>query len=369
MSRRKGLLSEKVHADLMKRIRKGGYREGDFLEPERVLMADFGVSRTTLRKSLLALKHQGIIESIPCVGYRVKNTRPDTKRKSSLLIGLILESVGSYDDDRLLDTLEREFSRAGYSIVLGVSNLDVSQENGCIERFLNLGVSGIVVVPAIWGKGHAALSDLIDSGFPIVAYGEPRAWCIGEDRSSRVNVVGLDNVAGVNLLMQHLYDLGHRRFGFVRAEDLETMTIRERTFVEFLENRELRSSEKRRVIVDVADANTKESELGRLLRREDRPTALMCKAAGSSAYVLRTLEALGLKVPDDVSVAGFEGRERTQELPVTSVTCSGAEIAREVVNSLMDQIGGRTAIKKALLAPQLTVRSSTAPPGVIAHAV
>lgn len=96
-------------------------------------------------------------------------------------------------------------------MVLGISDLEVSKENDCIRRFLDIGVRGIVVIPAVYGNEEPVLASVIRDGFPAVAMGQPRNWVLGKKYRDMVNIIGLDNAAGVHALMDHVYKCGHRK--------------------------------------------------------------------------------------------------------------------------------------------------------------
>jgi DNA-binding LacI/PurR family transcriptional regulator len=347
-------LSDRVYERLQVMVRKlldAG--QGGMLPPERELAEQCGVSRPTVRKALARLEAEGWAECRPAVGYLVRQRvemRPATQPKA--LIGLVV----NYTSDPLpigTRILERELSDAGYSILLGFNDTEVERENACLARFLELGCAGVVIIPAVHGAAESRLGDLIRGGFPVVALGEPRGWRISRELYDAVGCVDVDNAAVTGCTLAHLVELGHRRIGMVKGADLHgVMTIRERTYRNWMREQELPFSEDWIIGADALAAHSGEDQLRQVCAdAATRPTAFFATADALARHTIHALREIGLHVPRDVSVVGV-GPLESGETRLTRVTYSAKEYAREVVRQLMTRIQGQTLRQRTLLLPE-----------------
>jgi GntR family transcriptional regulator of arabinose operon len=358
-----GLFSERIYHDLGKRLAKAEFAEGDLLPSERELSASYQASRPTIRRALARLSLEGLLESQPGIGYRVKSHKaiPPTAA-GSRLIGLVVDSSGSLHS-KGIRVLERLLTAQGFSLLLGFSDLMVENENECLQRFLGVGAAGFVIIPAIQGTRHPQLGDLIQRGFPIVALGEPRAWCVGPRLSAMVSVVDVDNTTAMNLNLSHLYELGHRRIGLVLEEAMRGITtIRQRAYTAFLQEQQLESAPEWLVYADTNDPHAGEEPLLHLLAdRASAPTAFVCQTNALARHTAGLLRNAGIRIPEELSLTGF-GVIEAQDRFLTCVNYSAETYAREVVRALVAQLDGNAVRQKTLLLPVLEPGHSACAP-------
>jgi DNA-binding LacI/PurR family transcriptional regulator len=181
--------------------------------------------------------------------------------------------------------------------------------------------------------------------------------------------VGIDNALGISLAFDHLYDLGHRRIGYVACHN-GAMVFRER-----LATYKTKLSEKglpfRPEIVCSGSSylTTMEAQALEMLSRPDRPSAVLCGYDGAAVAVGRAAGRLGLSVPGDLSVVGFDDEDIGQlfTVPLTTVRVPCHEMGRRAVQLLMMRrqayAGDRDDGCSIRVTPTLKVRESTAPPG------
>lgn len=357
------LFSDRIYRDLGAQIAKGKFATDELLPSERELAVKYEASRPTIRRALSRLSLDGLLESQPGIGYRVKATRAVRPASaSSRLIGLLVDSSGTLHSIGMR-LMEKLLTAQGYSLLLGFSDMQVEKENECLQRFLSVGAAGFVVIPATSGTRHPQLGDLIQRNFPIVALGEPRAWCIGPRLSGMVSVVDVDNTTAMTLNLAHLYELGHRRIGLVMEEQVRGInTIRQRAYLAFLQEQQLAFVPEWTVYADTAVAHSAEETILRLLASPDAgPTALVCQTNHVARHVCSLLRGAGVRVPEDVSISGFgviEGNERF----LSCVNYSGESYAAEVARALVAQMEGNTVHRKSLILPVLQQGQTTAAP-------
>lgn len=167
-----------------------------------------------------------------------------------------------------------------------------------------------------------------------------------------------DNAQGTKLAVEHLLSLGHRHIAHWRGPDSAlAASERAETFTSVMQAAG-GSPDKGPIVYAV-------EEVERLFSRPDRPTAIFTYNDNRAVDALHTFHRLGLRVPNDVSIVGFDNDIRAASaIPrLTTVQNPVAEIAESAVRLLMLQIKGEDTAQKVVRIPtELVVRESTAPP-------
>ena len=190
---------------------------------------------------------------------------------------------------------------------------------------------------------------------PFAAGGEPIVVIESESRghpSARLDVEG-----GADAAVRHLLDLGHRRIGHLGAVfDLPTFAARAAAVDRLVEGPVARATTD--LGIDPARAAALE-----LLRAHPELTALFCDddVVASGAYL--AARELGLRIPEDLSVVGFDGLDisRVLDPPLTTVIADGEELGRVAFELLAALLAGERP-RSRVVEVALDVRGSTAPP-------
>ncbi|MGF1663389.1 MAG: LacI family DNA-binding transcriptional regulator [Kineosporiaceae bacterium] len=295
-------------------------------------------------------------------------------------------TIGILLTDRLSDAFSDEMSTAFLVAVvdaltptgLGLTLLPGTSD-GDVLPARDVAMDGALVYSC--RNGSTALDWLVRRGLPRVN--------IDRDPEPGVPSVNVDDRSGARLAARHLADLGHRHIGLVAVSSAvgpggEILTGAAHEGSVARERRsgwtEVLDAAGARVVTVHRPATTQEDgyAAGRvLLDVTDRPTAVLCFSDAVAAGVIRAAEDLGLAVPDDVSVVGFDDvtLARRTRPPLTTVSQDPAAKAEAAVAALVAAIGGRrsrrgpapdpeslSAPAQVLLPTRLVVRHSTAPP-------
>jgi LacI family transcriptional regulator len=171
-----------------------------------------------------------------------------------------------------------------------------------------------------------------------------------------------DNVAGTNAVVDHLVQLGHRRIAIVTHQDHVDTAQRHQAFLDRMLSLGLPVPDE---LVETTDLLPEGGYLAarRLLSRKDRPTAVFCVNDPTGAGFIRGAQELGLSVPNDLSVVGFDDDEigATFMPSLTTVRQPVAEMAVAAFDAVVDQIAGHSPGSRTFPTP-LIVRASTRPP-------
>ncbi len=265
-------------------------------------------------------------------------------------IGVIVSNIENPFFLDIYKTVEAGAHAEGYEVIM--ANTDYSSERLVTSIRLMLG-RRLAGVAAIVSEMDAALiQELSGQRIPVVFYD------VGTPRRNITNI-RVDYRGGMAKLTSYLCSLGHRRVGYV-GHHASLGPIQER--VQSL--RDATSKYPGLEVETATDADTLEG--GRqaarvLLGRSPRPTALICVNDVMAVGALREVRARGLRVPEDVSVTGFDNVTLAQfAVPaLTTVHIPREQIGRTICACLMRDDVPRE--QEFVVEPELVVRDSTGP--------
>jgi LacI family transcriptional regulator len=177
--------------------------------------------------------------------------------------------------------------------------------------------------------------------------------------------VAVDDYEGVELAIGHLTELGHRRIAYVTDELIESTTRRVRldAFERALMRHDLPFHAE--WIIHGALEGAEPGRLAEVFDRPEHPSAVVATNDNIAIALIEQLEARGRRVPDDVSVVGFDGSAvgALARVALTTVAQPAERLAQQSLTLLLDRItrGPEAPMQHVRLEPRLIVRGSTAP--------
>jgi LacI family transcriptional regulator len=252
---------------------------------------------------------------------------------------------------------EEEAKSLGVGVVMVHSGEDAGREQDNLDVLVQQRVHGIMITPV--QEDGSSLDRFDARGIPLVYVDRV------SDRSERC-WVKTNDVAGGRLAGEHLLALGHQRIAF--AGSLGTTVQVDRRYSGFLEVLSPAGRRPERLVTDswrISDGRLAGAELaGRSPER--LPTAVMCGNDYIALGILLEFSQRGIRVPDDVTVIGFDDHPWAEAatVPLTTVRQPRQELGRRAVRLLLDEIDhAETHVHgHELLEPELIVRSSSAAP-------
>jgi LacI family transcriptional regulator len=245
-------------------------------------------------------------------------------------------------------------------MVLGCStDVQLGKEIRALTVLEEHAVRGIIVSPV--DEDLDRLTRIGDRGTPVVLLDQPRDGL-------NLCAATIDNTAAGRLAAEHLISLGHRRLVFLggkvrvrpvtdrRAGVLTAVVAAGLDSASALVEADLTPS----AVVDAAEAAVE-----RLLSGPAPPTGVICLNDLSALGVLGALDRLGVRVPADVSVVGFDDLRFAARLapPLTTVRLPKYELGRAAADLLLDEDQPDHRHREVRFQPTLVVRDSTAPAG------
>lgn len=317
--------------------------------------ASRALSRATSSSTLVADATAARVRAVALsLGYRpdVAARRLRTRRSMSVL--LVVRDIGNPFYLEVLRGVEAEARAAGYGVLMGNTEDDAARESEYVDMLLDGHADAMILMT---GKSPVSSGGEDAGDLPIVVALEPV-----EDR--RYAGVHIDNRRAAREAVEHLLELGHRRVAHVSGPVPEPMSVLRRAgWSDALRAAGLDAAEPVRGDYTLAGGERAAREA---LRRRPRPTALFVANDEMAWGAMRAARALGLDVPKDVSIVGFDDLAPSAAFdpPLTTVSQPRAAIGRHAMRLLLDRLGGEADDPPVtlVLPTVLVVRGSTAPP-------
>ncbi|MFD5258061.1 LacI family DNA-binding transcriptional regulator [Streptomyces bobili] len=302
-----------------------------------------------------AEKRDAVLKAVRELGYRPNAAARSLSERRTRTVGVLLNDLRNPWYVDLLDGLDSLLSASGLHMLLADARLNRRVGHDLAGPFLDLRADGLVVVGTL--PDPAAL-DAVAARMPVVVAGAREPVPAG------VDVVAGDDARGTRLVTEHLIGLGHRTIAHLAGYGA-VGELRRSAFASVMREHGLG----KRAPVEPCDMTEEGGYRAtvRLLSRPDRPTAVFAVNDIACVGALSAAEELGLSVPRDLSLVGYDNTSvsRLRHLWLTTVDHAGHEVGRRAARCLLDRLerpGGEGHLQ--LAAPTLEVRGTTGPPQV-----
>lgn len=324
------------------------------------------VSYATVSRTLNQIEDRFISESTRKLvlaaaaemGYQPNRQARSLVTRRNLTIGVVFPSLGK-------DVMMSPFIHQALNGVLNaaeerrqdillLSAADRNRSDGRPEEVIDSRIDGLIFI-----------APPVDSfAMPITERKEMPYAVIGGSSAGSGMTFNIDNRGGVRQALEHLVSLGHRRIAHISGMQHQTDGIeRLAAFREFMAEAEFPLPDEYLVsgnfhIEPGADAATQ------LLRLAEPPTAIFCANDGTAFGVIQAAHALGLSVPGDLSVVGFDDHYLSPVFrpPLTTVRQPLDAMGAAAVRALVDAANGKPGPKNHLFPAELVIRSTTQSP-------
>lgn len=303
-------------------------RPGSRLPSELDLAERYAISRGTVRQAMNVLVNEGLVERVAGKGTFVRGT----DSAAAALIGVILPSVRDTLAIDILGGVEQTAKQHDYHVIFAQTEEQPEQQASDIRRMREQRVAGLILFPLTNLSHDPAVEDVVNDGIPVVLV----------DRyfpGLATDVVAVDNLGGGYLATRHLIELGHRRIGFVAAASMHTTSIRDRFegYRRALAEHGL-AYNARQLLYYPLEANP--DDLAAYLRALERPSALFVSNDFTAMRVMRMAAELGIGVPENLALVGFDNIREAGELgiPLTTIAQSGRQIGKRACELLIARV-------------------------------
>lgn len=293
------------------------------------------------------------------------NYLPNTQARAlvsgrSRILGLIVSEITNPFFPELIQGFEDLAVENGYEILIGSTNYEPERMRRCIRRMMERKADGVAVMT--FGIEQPLLDQLAGRKVPLVFVD------LGPDLPG-ISILKVDYHRGIRQGVQHLAALGHRRIAFVTGPlRLHSAQSRLTAFRKSLGECGIPVEDQ----LIVQGDHTMEGGMAaaeKLRTQRVLPTAVMCSNDMLAIGVLHELSRSGVRVPDEVSIIGFDDIRMASMMipPLTSIRMSCADLASAAVSALRGHLEG-TPKREYKIDTHLVVRESTGfPRGTMTH--
>jgi DNA-binding LacI/PurR family transcriptional regulator len=373
-----GLLEESLyslHVQLYQNLRRliyTGHWSPDSLVPsEQAIAKHLNISRSTVRLAFQRAELEGLIRRVPGKGTFVAYSRHDGHQSGSIAFITPYQPVSEWGAV-ILNGAESAARARGYRLLYCRRNED-QREAQLLQELQDDNIAGIL----LWPEAQTAPTQ-----DEIERYRQLHIPVVFMDRTIEgvdFDCVTSENYVGATMLMQHLVKLGHRHIVFLthRLTQLLTVAERFRAYEDVMRKANLspsspwfigdgfRELDERQILDPSSDAVAVEimQIIRHLQETTPRPTAVFALNDIIAILVIRAAALLGIQVPHELSVVGFDDMPFTAclNVPLTTVAQETMMIGQQAAHLLINRIEGWNGSTTMELIPtQLKIRQSTA---------
>jgi LacI family transcriptional regulator, galactose operon repressor len=337
----------------------------------KVVARHAGVSIATVSRVLNGTKyvspdaHARVVEAIKALNYQPNVPARSLRRQQTQSIGVLVPLLNDFYFSNLAFVIENALSSQGYSPLFASTEEDPTKESACVDILIQNRVMGAIFVPSL-PVNHSVknIRRLIESGISVVLVDRGL-------KSLKVNQVMSNNYQGGYDAVHHLIELGHQHIGIIDTAITGATPKFGPGHDRINGARQALSDSGMRFRSDLLFiGKTLNVEAGyrgalKLLRESPEMSAIFALTDACAMGVLRAAFELGLNVPRDLSVVGFDDIPLASHMipRLTTLIQPTDKIGRTAAELLLRQIEEPAApFQTVMVGTQLVVRESTAPP-------
>lgn len=308
------------------------------------------------RAGVSAKTKQKVLEAVEQLGYSPDFFARSLAMQRSHSIGLIVPEIENPYYSKLTQNLDRRFRQKGLHLIIGFSDFSLETEMEVMTRFLNMRVEGIIISPVHLMRTTDSYRTTIGNSPVPILY-------LASHYDFDCNYVMTQLAEGSFLLTEHLLNQGYEQIIFLSGnKEVLLVSEREKGFHKACQSkgRPVHSDQ----IVRCSNFNYEEAYQAtiHLLAEGIRPDAIMTINDVMALGVMRAVRESGLRIPEDIAVAGYDDviYASIAEVPLTTVRQPLDQLVGMAVDGLTGLMDKELANPLQLLAPpQLVIRRST----------
>lgn len=331
-------------------INSGRYRPGARLPSEAELVRRFNVSRMTVVKAIQQLQQEGLVSRRAGSGTYAMGT-PSAQGR---VFGLLIPDLGQTEIfEPICRGMMRSPSVNSHSLswghALSTTKRKEEEAEQLCHRYVEQRVTGVFFAPLEFSESRndvngRILQALDKAKIPVILLDRD---CTEYPNRSRYDLVGLNNRPAGYIVTKHLIQQGAKRIAFLAKEhSAETVGHRIVGYREALYTHNLPISRDLVLRGDPADAAFVQEAL-----RETGADAIMCANDHTAANLMQTLIALGVRIPEDIRVAGVDDVKYASLLPIPLTTFHQpcAEIGAASMSAMLERVNNPDLPNRSIL--------------------
>ncbi len=322
-----------------------------------------GVSKTTVSRIINGnyeyvneTTKEKVLKVINELNYKPNALAKSLKQVKTNVIGIVLSNLQNPFWSQVLEGAEDICRNSGYNLMICNSNDDPKLEEEFIEDLKSKQVDGIIVNPTM--KNKSLYQQLVDNKYPMVAINR-------KIEGIHINTITVDNVKGSMLAVQRLIDVGRKSIALIiyPPNGISPRLERIEGYKAALTNNGIEIDKTLIKIIDERKGSVKET-VHDLLNQKHRPDAIFSTNNMMTLEILEGLKELNIKVPEDLSLIGYDETVWAKHLapPLTTVNQPSYQMGERAAMNLIELLKkkGDNEVEITLLQPNLIIRESCA---------
>jgi LacI family repressor for deo operon, udp, cdd, tsx, nupC, and nupG len=321
------------------------------------------VSRALSNPKLLTDQtRDAVFDAIRKTGYRVNHAARNLRTREAGAVMVLVPNLGNPFFSHILAGISATFRESGHAVLI-TDTADLPQKgNGLMDYFLDSRIDGMISLDGSLSRSDLAVFERSGVKDRVVFACE---WVHDADFPS----VRSDNEAGARMAIRHLYDLGHRDIAHLTGPEGNVLTeMRRRGMLSERENLGLPAREDWIIRGDFTLA-AGQAGAQRILAMTERPTAVFCASDMVAFGLISGLRAGGIRVPEDISIIGFDDIEMSESYvpALTTIRQDRRRLGQRGAERLLKRLSGGPDTAEPggngveLIDVSLIVRDSTGP--------
>ena len=324
------------------------------------LANELGVSIATVSRALRSSPEIGkemqvrVKELAKRLNYRPNPFAQSLRKEAPRMIGVVVPNLVTHYYAAVLDGIEDEAGKAGYSVISANTHEDTEAEVRAVDNFISLHVEGIIACLSQSTTDYSHFEEIAQMGIPLVFFGRT---CL-TDRFSSVTANG-DEAA--QQATQHLIDTGSRRIAFIGGPNhLDMVRRRKHGYLEALRENRI-PIDRQLVVCEKIDYQWALEATTRLLH-EQHPDAILAFNDIITFAAFTAIKQLGLHIPGDVALMGFTDDQHAKYVTprMSAIEDQSHLMGQTACQLLLKSIGGDSKIYKEIVPQKLVIRETSA---------
>ncbi|MGR3804313.1 LacI family DNA-binding transcriptional regulator [Marinibacterium profundimaris] len=303
---------------------------------------------------------KAVFEAIRLTGYRVNQAARNLRMQRAGAVLILVPNLSNPFFSQILAGISGVFMETDYSVLIADTRARGADDTRLVDYSLAR-VDGIISLDG--GLRPEIMAEFADRGA-----GDRMLFACEWVQDTPLPSVRSDNVTGARLAIQHLYDLGHRNIAHVTGPEDNVLTHARRTGMLEQRARLGLPVQEDWIIRGDFSLDSGRDAARRILEMAHRPTAVFCASDQVAFGLISTLTAAGVRVPEDLSVVGFDDIELSEYYvpALTTIRQFRRTLGARAARLLLDRLtGARPDLPDGdvlMVDVELVVRDSTAPP-------
>lgn len=325
------------------------------------LAQELGVSIATVSRALRNSPEIGqdmqkkVKELAKRLNYRPNPFAQSLRKEAPRVIGVVVPNLVTHYYAAVLDGIEDEARKEGYSVISANTHEDTEAEIRAIDNFIGLHVEGIIACLSQNTIDYSHFEEIANMGIPLVFFGRT---CL-TDRFSSVTANGDEAAFRAT---QHLIDTGSRRIAFIGGPNhLDMVRRRKHGYLEALRENHI-PIDRNLVACEKIDYQWAMDTTTRLLKQADRPDAILAFNDIITFAAFTAIKQQDLRIPEDVALIGFTDDVHAQYVTprMSAIEDQSHQMGQTACQLLLKNINGDSKIYREIVPQKLVIRETSA---------